>query len=399
MLKALILFCTFLFSTLALAGSEFSGVEEIALKISKELGYSVDDKAVLKTINDMAESIKKESQSSADLPDLIIKKIYALPINKNNQSGFPEEEGLLPVLMSTGSGNCFSYSVLFLALGDRLGVNFRPTLIPGHVFLKYGTRNIETTLDGKNISDKDVAGLLYLNFTKTQFVPATRDQFLSGLYSNACIIAAYKGNLQKGLEYCDQAIKYNASNGEAFINKSFIEGAQGLSEQSLENAKQGVIIYPQLAHAYFSLGNAYKRLKKTDEAIIAFKKSISIRPNLFRVHYNLGNIYLDQQKLPLAIKSFNEAIRLNPDYIGAYTNRGIAYSMDKKYLQAIKDYTFLIKKNATNFDILFERGKAYYALKKYKLALADFETIEKQFPAEAKKEGIDKIILELKKLK
>ncbi len=397
--KVIILFFALFLLTNAFAKSEFSGIEDISIQISKELGYIVDEKKILQKIDQLAEEIRKESKNKEDIPDLIIKKIYSLPLNKSIKVIFPEEEGLLPFLISNGAGNCFSYSVLFLTLGEKLGVNFTPILIPGHVYLRHNKRNIETTLDGKDISDKNIANLLYLDFRKTLFISASRNQFISGLYSNACIIAAYKGDLQKGIEYCDLAIKYNANNGEAFINRSFIEGAKGLSDQSLEDAKQGVRIYPQLGHAYFTLGNAYKRLKKIDEAVGALKKSIEIRPNIFRVHYNLGNIYLDQSKLKNAISSYSESIRLNPEYEGAYLNRAIAHSMSKNYLQAIKDYTFLINKDPRNFDVIYERGKSYYSLKKYQLALKDFELLQQKFAEKAKQEGIEQIIIELNKIK
>ena len=399
MYNILLLFFAVFISANLFAQNDFSGLENISLQISKELGYLVNEKDILQKIDLLAGEIRKESKYKEDLPDLIIKKIYSIPMNEKSKINFPEEEGLLSFLISTGSGNCFSYSILFLTLGEKLGVNFTPVLIPGHVYLRYNNRNIETTLDGKNVSDKNIANLLYLDYSKTQFISATRNQFISGLYSNACIIAAYRGNLKKGIEYCDLAIKYNANNGEAFINKSFIEGANGLYHQSLESARYGVKIYPQLGHAYFTLGNAYKKLKKMDEAVEALKKSIAIRPNIFRAHFNLGNIYLDQHKLKEAISSFSETIRLNPEYNGAYVNRAISYSMSKNYLQAIRDYTFLIKNGSQNFDVIFERGKSYYALKKYQLALKDFEVLQKQFAEKAKLEGVDQIIMELKNFK
>jgi tetratricopeptide (TPR) repeat protein len=243
-----------------------------------------------------------------------------------------------------------------------LGINLRPILIPGHVFLKNDQRNIETTLDGKNISDENIAGLLHLDFAKTKFTPASRDQFISALYSNACLIAANKGKAQEGLKYCDKAIKLNAGNGEAFINKSFIELSIGDFESSLKNAQQGVKLYPQLAHAYFTLGNTYRKFKKINEAKEAFIKAISIRSDVYRFHYNLGNVYLEQNQNSKAIESFSEAIRLNPEYAEAYTNRAIAYTMTEKYLPAIKDYDFLLKKNPQNFNILFEkRSRLFYA--------------------------------------
>lgn len=387
------------FSINVFAKDDFSGIAEESLSISKELGYSVDEKAIQKRINDLILEIKKESKTKDDLLENLIKKINSLPNDGTFKTSFPEEDGLLSSLMATGVGNCFSYSILYLTLGEKLDINLRPILIPGHVFLKNDQRNIETTLNGKNISNENIAGLLHLDVAKTEFTPASRDQFTSGLYSNACLVAAYKGKVQEGLKYCDKAIKLNAGNGEAFINKSFIEGSTGDFENSLKDAQQGVKLYPQLAHAYFTLGNSYRKLKKIDDAKKAFIKAISIRPNVYRFHYNLGNVYVEQNQNDKAIESFSEAIRLNPEYTEAYTNRAVAYASSKKYLQAIKDYDVLLKKNPKNFDILFEKGRAYFMLKKYSLALKEFEGLRKQFPEQAKTEGVDDIISDLKKKK
>ena len=392
-------FLLIVFGDNGIAKTRFENIEIIALEIAKELGFSINNKTYLQKMDKLAKNIKANNAGKEKIVDTIIKHIYSIPENVDKKPTILEEEGLLNVLLDQGTGNCFSYSILFLSLGNRLGVEFQPILIPGHIYLKYKKQNIETTLNGKNLSDNNIAKLLYLDPGKIKFVQASKEQLVSSIYSNACLLAGYKKLFQGGIKFCNKAIKYNRDNGEAFINRSYINGVLGELNKSFKDAKEGVRLYPESSHAHSTMGLAYRRLGKRSEAVEAYKKSISIRPNLFRTHYNLGNIFLDIGKFNEAISSFSEAIHLKNNYTNAYKNRGIAYSLIKNHLKAIGDYTYILNTVPGDFEILFERGKAYYALKKYGLAIKDFEKMQKLFPEKSKKEEIGAIIVDLKKIR
>ena len=58
----------------------------------------------------------------------------------------------------------------------------------------------------------------------------------------------------------------------------------------------------------------YQQLKldNLDEAVEAYNKAIDINPDLAEAYYNMGNVLKDQDKLDEAIVAYKASI--NPDY-------------------------------------------------------------------------------------
>ncbi|KPK33464.1 MAG: hypothetical protein AMS24_01060 [Chlamydiae bacterium SM23_39] len=85
----------------------------------------------------------------------------------------------LPSVMDKRKGVCLGLSILYLCLAQRIDLPLDAVTIPGHIFLKYKDRNIETTRRGVHIPDekylnmetksikvrdkKEVIGLLFIN--------------------------------------------------------------------------------------------------------------------------------------------------------------------------------------------------------------------------------------------
>lgn len=75
------------------------------------------------------------------------------PFAYDHSDPYAIDRKLLPVYLVTGLGNCVTMPILFLILGERLGLDLRLACAPGHLFVRFHTSNgavlnIETTSGG-----------------------------------------------------------------------------------------------------------------------------------------------------------------------------------------------------------------------------------------------------------
>ncbi len=283
-------------------------------------------------------------------------------------------------------------------LANKLEVQLNPVMIPGHIYLRFEGRNIETTVDGENLSNEKIASLLHLDPKKLDFKEASSNQFLSGLYSNACLIATKLKKYKRAFQYCDKAINLNENSGEGYINRSYLHLRLKEFVKSLRDAKKAVELYPMSGHAYLTLGIAYKKINKPLKALEYYLKAIEIRPSLFRAYYNSANIYFDQENYYKAINFYTKALDLNTKYYKAYLNRAISLNKIGKKREAINDYDKVLNLQGPMFDVIYEKGLILYQQQKYKLAKKEFMSLKDSFPKKYVSENIKGVIQELNKL-
>lgn len=86
--------------------------------------------------------------------------------------------------------------------------------------------------------------------------------------------------------------------------------------------------------AYWSIGDAYEKLKKTSEAIDAYKRALAIKPHDVNTLYTLQYLYRGQGKYEEAYAAVKEILRLQPNHAGAqrlvsYLQRNVADGKSK----------------------------------------------------------------------
>jgi predicted O-linked N-acetylglucosamine transferase (SPINDLY family) len=73
-----------------------------------------------------------------------------------------------------------------------------------------------------------------------------------------------------------------------------------------------------------NLGEAYRALKRTPEAIACYRRALQLNANAAGIHYNLANALKDQGQLDEAIRSYQQALQLRPDDAATHNNLGNA---------------------------------------------------------------------------
>ncbi|MBP8303191.1 MAG: tetratricopeptide repeat protein [Phycisphaerae bacterium] len=200
-------------------------------------------------------------------------------------------------------GYCLSLSVLYLCLGERLGLPLYGVVVPGHFFVRYESGrirfNIETTVMGGHPTDEhyraanrvpeDDQGIYLRNLTKQQTL--------------ACLFNNF------GVVYLD-------------MNRL---------DLAVEALELGVRIVPNLAEVRTNLAFAYLRQGLLDHALLQYREACRINPNDAKIRQAIANLYLNRDQPNLAIPELNRSIELDPNLIEAYVQLAVAYTQKEQY--------------------------------------------------------------------
>ena len=249
-------------------------------------------------------------------------------------------------VMDRKSGYCLSLSVLYLSIGERLGLPLYGVVVPGHFFVRYDDGkmrfNIETTSKG---------GMATNEHYRTKFkVP-------SG-YSDSI----YMENLDKR-----QTLGCFFNNlGNTYIDVNNLDSAQ----QALERAVQ---INPLLAESRLNLGNVYLRKERLEDAIYEYQEALKINPRNSKAHNNLGNAYSRRGWLDYAIGEYEAAISQESDFVDAYKNISLAYAKKKIFDEAKYYLNKAIELSPKDFSNYNQMGDLYLQIEHYEEAIGEYK--------------------------
>jgi len=242
-------------------------------------------------------------------------------------------------------GYCLSLSILYLSLGERLGLPLYGVVVPGHFFVRYDdgrTRfNIEAT-SGAAPPDK--------HYIKKFKVPqGDNDSIYMKNLNKIQTLGCFFNNL-----------------GNSYSDVGNIEA----SFRALEAAVQ---INPTLSESRANLGNVYLQKGQIEDAIYEYRTALQINPGDAKTYNNLGNAYLRKDWLNEAISKYSESLQLDPNFIDAYQNLAIAYSRQKRFRQAIAQLKQAIGLEPKNASLYNQLGEVYYQMEDYIEAVFQFK--------------------------
>ncbi|MGA2323748.1 MAG: tetratricopeptide repeat protein [Sedimentisphaerales bacterium] len=318
-------------------------------------------------------------------------------------------------VMDRRQGYCLSLSVLYLAIGERLGLPLYGVVVPGHFFVRYDDGhvrfNIETTAKGSSASDEYY--IEQFNVPKTDTIYMTnlnKRQVLGCFFNNLGNVYGNINNVDQAIASLQWAVYINPSLAESRINlgnnymlKNRTDDAiteyqaavrinpdNAKVHNNLANAYQkrewfndaineytaAIRLDPNIAETYLGMGVCYNKLNQPGNEIDAYLKALAINPNMFEALANLGNVYFNESKFDAAIEQYNKAVRVSPDNAGLYYQLGASYSNKGDYENAVKAHLKAVELDPKMADAHYGLGFAYYKLKNYDLALEHLKTAE-----------------------
>jgi len=294
----------------------------VALSMSKSVDPNIDIPACLKNLDRLAEEVSS-SVIQVETPEA---KIRALGRFLFEEKGFPPV-GHFSAFRDIGfhclcpfeprAGNCFPLSLLYVAIGQQIGLPFSMVHATGHGMVAYddGTTilYVETTKDGairQSLSD------VKNRFLDRQFQNVDNRQIIAMLLSN---IAANFRN-------------------------------EGRYDEVIRLSNKASAIWPDLIEAYWMLGDAFAEIRAFDQAVESCRKAIELRPDMAEPHNQLGIVFRKKGDPESAIAEFQEALGLDPKSSQAHFNLAVIAYEKGEIDEAIAGYLRAIDGDANSAE-------------------------------------------------
>jgi tetratricopeptide (TPR) repeat protein/DNA-binding winged helix-turn-helix (wHTH) protein len=155
---------------------------------------------------------------------------------------------------------------------------------------------------------------------------------------------------------------------EAYSHLSRLLRGEDRTEESLEIAKQGLVIDENSKELYNSLGAAYSDLGRHDEAIVMFRRYVELDPNEPNAHDSLGLGLQWAGRYDEAIAEYGRALQIKPDFRIAIVHLGNVYFQQGRYEEALKQYDRYLQNGMSPFDRSrgwYSKGIVYLRLRRF----------------------------------
>ncbi len=321
-----------------------------ALIVSEQWSNVVAGKRYLSDLDDMAfeirgrlkkKRLKANYKAVAVINEYLFDELGFKPIPDANDP----DDLFLHTVMDKKRGYCLSLSILYLSLGERLGLPLYGVVVPGHFFVRYDDGhvrfNIETTSKGGYSDDEH-----YINKFK---VPKKNNSI-------------YMMNLNK-----IQTL------GCFFNNLGNSYNEIGDTEQAMLALERAVEINPTLAESRMNLGNIYLQKDRITDAIREYEAALGIDPDNAKIHNNLGNAYTKRGRLNDAISQYTSSIKLDPDFIEAYKNLANAYCEQERFGRAAAQLKQAISLEPQDPNLYGQLGDVYSKMGDYEMGILQYK--------------------------
>jgi tetratricopeptide (TPR) repeat protein len=189
-----------------------------------------------------------------------------------------------------------------------------------------------------------------------------------------------RGEREKAFADYSKAIALDPKDADALAGRAIVYLAKGDPEHAIEGLDQAIRLHPNFAEAFANRGMAYYDQGQRDRAIADFDEAIRLNPKLSDAFINRGTTYFAKGEHDRAIADLDQAIRLNPGSALAFNNRGNAYEAKDDRERAIADYNQAIRLKPSFAEAFVNRGNVYGAKGERERAIADYDQAIKLNP-------------------
>lgn len=319
------------------------------LIVSEQWSNIVEGRRYLSDLDDMALEIrarlkKKRLQANykavAVINEYLFDELGFKPIPDANDPN----DLFLHSVMDRKRGYCLSLSILYLSLGERLGLPLYGVVVPGHFFVRYDDGqvrfNIEATSKGGYADDEH-----YINKFKVPkgnngiyMVNLNKIQTLGCFFNNLGNSYNKVGDTEQAMLALERAVEINPTLAESRMNLGSIYLKKDRIEDAIHEYEAALEIDPDNAKIHNNLGNAYTKRGRLNDAISQYMRSVELEPDFTEAYKNLANAYCEQEKFGQAVAQLKQAIILEPQDPNLHKQLGDVYSRMGDYEKGIFQY-------------------------------------------------------------
>jgi len=346
--------------------------------------YMIDDMSseILKRLN--RRNIPRDYRALAVINEYLFDELGFKAVDNADNP----QDLFLHTVLNKKRGYCLSLSILYLSIGERIGIPLCGVAVPGHFFVRYddGNRmiNIETTNAGAFVKNKyylekfaPPKNTLYMKNLSPRETLGCFFNNLGNCYMQITEIENAKHILTLATELTPTLAEAKMNLGNAFLITQ--EFAQAIEQY------QGVLeINPNDTNVLNSCASAYSKLGEYENAKELFLRVIELMPNSVTAHLGLAFCDSNLGRNNAAISRFVRVISLSPQNIDAHLGLAYAYyNLDEKFSE-IETYEKLLQFAPNNFAALYNIGLSCNAIEEYENAKDYFLHAVEIKPADGK---------------
>lgn len=335
---------------------------ETLLLVSKHWQPSLDLAPLKEEIEKLTHSARQNLKGQ-DKPEDIIRILRTL-IHDTGRYGYTDqvdekgvpvnpEELFLHGLLDTHKGYCMNLSLLYLILGQKLGLPLHGVALPNHFFVRYEKEgvhiNIETTERGASYPD---------SFYQQRFGTQADNQ----------------------KSYFMQNLSGRKTLGAYFSNVGMVYYQNQKPERAIFYLELSTSINPQSIDAQNNLANIYSELKKPDKAIKHYSLALKADPNNTSTLFNLGLVFMESGDSSKAIDAFLQVVQIEPGFSPAHKMLANLYLQNKRLTSSLLHLKLLARIQPENLQNHLNIASAYGRMGQQALALETLKKVQRQFP-------------------
>ncbi len=316
--------------------------------ISEQWQPSLDVEAMRAALDRLTDSVRKKLPADAGAEETA--RVLGRAIHEEadyrytdrvDDEGIPLDpaELFLHGLIASKRGYCMNLSLLYLIVGERLGLPLFGVALPNHFFVRYesprGRINIEATEGGAAYDD---------DFYRRRFGVPPGNGFFLGNLSKRQTLGAYFSNV--GMVYY--------KNREAKNAIFYLELATRINTRSLE--------------AHNNIGNIYAEENRPGDAIRHYRLALEAQADHVPTLYNLGLAYRQAGEPGKAAETFLEITALDPGFIPAHQSLANLYMEEGRPYGALLHLKRLARLDPGNLEVEIATATVYFKLEQAALA-------------------------------
>lgn len=305
-------------------------------------GRAPDSGKVVRDLDRLAQRIRGEIAGRRD-PESIVSAMNAVVFGDakfayDPVAGNPENY-LLDRVLEKKQGNCLGMTVLYVALGERLGIPLRGVYVPSHCFARFDdgeTRiNIEMGKGGAAWDDARYAKLFNLSEGRPYLRSLDRNEMI-GVYLKSLGAACGRKEMDsEAFRLYDEAARYYPGLPDVYYNAGVLLMREGKVEEAIAQYRRALALDPQHASIRNNLGAALARQGRIDEALPEAQRAVALAPGDVAARGNLAGMYLSSGMTAEGIREYNRILEIDNRNPGALAGLVRAYFIRGEYRDAL----------------------------------------------------------------
>lgn len=283
--------------------------------------------------------------------------------------------------------NCFGLSVLYIALGERIGLPFELVSGRGHVCVQLKGANlfVETT-DGGRVHEGKEYLTQYLPFPcvePNEYNAASPREAIAVLLTQTGGAVLAQGKSELALACVQHALEFDPNYAEAHAWLGFFYAQAGPIDRAVESFNAAIKADPDLREAHGGLGAALHAKGDLAGAGQALRKAIALCDKQPEPLFNLGQVLYEAGDLAGSIDAFQKYLVLMPRDVDGYIRLAFPLEDAGKLDDALAAYDQALRIAPNHPDALINSGGILEKELEWEAARAAYEKCIAAHPGSA----------------